>query len=144
MTITLELSPDEEARLREKAAARGQNVSNYLKSMAERDAADAEQDAFVAAQHRAMIEAPIFTPDPEAVARDVEAAGGEDTPLGRGIKEMLARTPEQVREARARLLATARPACPLPPGKTLEDVIVGKWPGDETDEEIARALEDLS
>ncbi len=101
MTITLELSPDEEARLREKAASHGQNVSDYLKSMAERDAADAEQDAFVAAQHRAMIEAPVFVPGSEVIEKAVREAGGDYTPLGRGIREMLSRTPEQVREARA-------------------------------------------
>ena len=33
---------------------------------------------------------------------------------------------------------------PLPPGKTLEDMIAGKWPGNETDEQINTALEDLS
>jgi len=145
MTITLELSPEEVDRLREKAAAHGQSLPDYLKNVAERDAAPAaETNDFAAAQYRALIDAPVFVPDPEVVAQTVEAAGGEHTSLGRGLKEMLSRTPEQVREARARLFATARPARPLPPGKTLEDVIVGKWPGDETDEEIARALEDLS
>ena len=31
-----------------------------------------------------------------------------------------------------------------PPGKTVWDMIVGQWPGDETDEELQRALEELS
>ena len=31
-----------------------------------------------------------------------------------------------------------------PPGKTAMEMIVGQWPGDETDEEIQKALEDLS
>ena len=35
-------------------------------------------------------------------------------------------------------------ALELPEGKTLEDVVVGMWPGDETDEEIFAALERLS
>ena len=37
-----------------------------------------------------------------------------------------------------------KPARPLPPGKTLDDVVRGSWPGDESDEEINRALEELS
>ena len=32
----------------------------------------------------------------------------------------------------------------MPPGKTLEDVISGKWPGDEPDEVVFAALEKLS
>ena len=54
------------------------------------------------------------------------------------------RTPEEIAEARARILAISRPPRPLPPGKTWQDVIVGQWPGDETDEEIRVILEDLS
>lgn len=134
MTITLDLSPEDEARLRDKAATHGQSVADYLKSIAQDEAAaEASLDA-----HRAIIEAPVLLPDPKTIAKAVQGAGGENTPLGRSVKEMLSRTPEQVREARARLFATARPARPLPPGKTLEDVVVGKWPGDETDHEVAR------
>lgn len=54
------------------------------------------------------------------------------------------RTPEQIAEAQRRALASARPACPLPPGKTLADMVFGKWPGNETDEEIIAALKELS
>ncbi len=31
-----------------------------------------------------------------------------------------------------------------PPGKTAMQMVVGQWPGDETDEEIFQALEELS
>lgn len=31
-----------------------------------------------------------------------------------------------------------------PPGKTAMQMVVGQWPGDETDEEIRAALEELS
>jgi hypothetical protein len=61
-----------------------------------------------------------------------------------GARYYLDRTPEQLEADRAELLRNARRARPLPPGKTLADMVVGKWPGDETDEEIRKALEELS
>jgi hypothetical protein len=54
------------------------------------------------------------------------------------------RTDDEVKQARERILATARPARLLPYGKTLEDVIVGALPDDESDEEINTALDELS
>lgn len=50
------------------------------------------------------------------------------------------RTPEQIAEDRRRILANARKARPLPPGKTLEDVIVGALSDDKSEEEILLAL----
>ena len=37
-----------------------------------------------------------------------------------------------------------KPRVPPPPGKTALQMVVGQWPGDETDEEINKALEELS
>ena len=54
------------------------------------------------------------------------------------------RTPEQILVDREAAMKYLKPARPLPPGKTLDDVVCGTWPGDETDEEINRALEELS
>ena len=54
------------------------------------------------------------------------------------------RTPEQILADREDLMRTARLGRPLPPGKTILDVVVGAWPGDETDEQILEALERLS
>ncbi len=54
------------------------------------------------------------------------------------------RTPEEVAAARARLIQASPPPRELPEGKTLEDVVMGKWPGDETDEQIFEALRKLS
>lgn len=54
------------------------------------------------------------------------------------------RTPEEVAADRAAILAVSRPARPLPPGKTLSDMVEGTWPGDETDEQIDHALRELS
>jgi hypothetical protein len=43
-----------------------------------------------------------------------------------------------------RTLDDLRPRTPLPPGESGFARIFGKWPGDESDEEVALALEELS
>ena len=74
---------------------------------------------------------------PEGEAEDPEA-------LNRAVARMMNRTPEEIEAARARLFQQSRPPREIPEGKTLEDMISGKWPGDETDEQIREALERLS
>jgi hypothetical protein len=64
--------------------------------------------------------------------------------LMEAIARMSNRTEEEVLADRARIMAKSRKPRPLPEGKTLDDVVRGKWPGDETDEEILKALEELS
>ncbi len=54
------------------------------------------------------------------------------------------RTPEQKRIDRENAMKHVRKSRPLPEGKTLSDVLVGQWPGDETDEKIRQALDKLS
>jgi hypothetical protein len=54
------------------------------------------------------------------------------------------RTDEEVTAARTRLIQASPSPRELPEGKTLEDVVTGKWPGDETDEQIFEALRKLS
>ena len=54
------------------------------------------------------------------------------------------RTPEQKLADREEAMKWIRPGRPLPPGKTFFEVVQGTWPGDETDEEVNRALEGLS
>ena len=41
-------------------------------------------------------------------------------------------------------LADLKPRVPPPPGKTSLQMVVGQWPGDETDEQVNKALEELS
>jgi hypothetical protein len=60
------------------------------------------------------------------------------------LAQALSRTPEQIAEARARVLQASPAPRELPEGKTLEDVVMGQWPGDETDEQILEALRKLS
>jgi len=54
------------------------------------------------------------------------------------------RTPEQILIDREAAMKYLKPARPLPPGTTFFEVVQGTWPGDETDEEVNRALEALS
>ncbi len=60
------------------------------------------------------------------------------------LAQAMNRTPEQIAEAHARIIQASPVPRELPEGKTLEDVIVGQWPGDETDEQILEVLERLS
>ncbi len=60
------------------------------------------------------------------------------------IRRFKNRTEAEMLADRAEILAGTPEPRPLPEGKTLNDVIEGTWPGDETDEEIYELLEDLS
>jgi hypothetical protein len=73
-------------------------------------------------------------PDEEEPAETLEAA----------MERLNSRTPEQIDAARKRILDATPEPHPLPKGKTLADVIMGQWPGDETDAEINEALRKLS
>src|SRR5262249_15733867 len=64
--------------------------------------------------------------------------------LTRAIDELLNQTPEEVEQARLELLRASRPPRPLPEGKTFFDGVWGKWPGDETDEQVFEALRKVS
>jgi len=64
--------------------------------------------------------------------------------LAEAVGRARERTAEQMLADRADVLAGVRKGAPLPPGKSLDDVVRGKWPGDETDEQIRAALEVLS
>lgn len=68
----------------------------------------------------------------------------ESTALSRAVYEMTHRTPEQIAEAQTRAMERYKPRHAVPPGKTLADMVSGKWLGNETDEQIIAALEDLS
>jgi hypothetical protein len=76
----------------------------------------------------------------------IERELGEAVPtaLDAAVLRTTNRSPEEIEAARTTVLATARPARPLPPGKTWLEVISGQWPGDESDEQIKTALDELS
>ncbi|HLK55841.1 MAG TPA: hypothetical protein VKU00_04735 [Chthonomonadaceae bacterium] len=69
----------------------------------------------------------------------------EEAPtLEDAITKLNSRTPEEIAAARKRILDASPEPRPLPEGKTLAEVVMGQWPGDETDEEIHEALRKLS
>jgi hypothetical protein len=80
----------------------------------------------------------------ELVTHNADDTNHTETALSNAVQQMMARTPEEKATQRGAILAASRPARALPTGKTLEDVVVGKWPGSETDAEINQALADLS
>ena len=73
----------------------------------------------------------------------VDAPDEADAPV-EPVYRWANRTPEQKAIDRAEAMKYLRPGRPLPEGKTFDDVVRGRWPGDETDEEVNRALEELS
>lgn len=60
------------------------------------------------------------------------------------LAQAMNRTPEEIAESRTRVIQASPAARELPEGKTLEDMVIGQWPGNETDEQILEALEKLS
>ena len=78
---------------------------------------------------------------PAKVEDGLVAADEDHTPP---VYRWAKRTPEQRLADREGAMKYLKPARPLPPGKTFFEVVQGTWPGDETDEEVNRALEELS
>lgn len=64
--------------------------------------------------------------------------------LQEALDRLANRTPEQKLADREKLMKTARMGRPLPPGKSFFEVVQGTWPSDETDEQIRKALDELS
>ena len=64
--------------------------------------------------------------------------------LERAVARLKSRDLVEKTALRERILHEIPAPMPLPPGKTLEDVVMGQWPGDETDEVVFAALEKLS
>jgi hypothetical protein len=118
MTITF--TPDDgdlERQLREAAARYGKEADVYARELL---------------AHAVAVPPQTEPPDDE-----------EDTNpniLAEAI-ERLRLTPERRAEALARTLATYQPRDPPIPGTSGMERVFGKWPGDETDEEICAALE---
>ena len=110
-SVTVQLTPEIEHRLRQRASRRGETLETYLRNLAER-----------------------------------EASGNADTPdmLAQGVEWLTRRGPEEVQAARERILGAAPPPRDLPAGKSVVDVVEGKWPGNETDAEIRDALDRMS
>lgn len=116
MTLTLDLPPGTERKLQELAAENGQDLADYTLSL---------------------------------ILSHVQSCGGEDPEgntdlLAEAVARMTSRSPEQLAEIRERSAGFARPGKPLPTGQTIFDAVIGKWPGQESDEEVTEALRRLS
>jgi len=85
-----------------------------------------------------------MTPTKRIGETTAKTPSGEPDALTAAVNALIGRTPEQRLADRAEVMKTARLGRPLPEGKTLDDVLRGTWPGDETDEQIFEALETLS
>jgi hypothetical protein len=60
------------------------------------------------------------------------------------VARATSRTTDEIAAARERLMQASPHPRELPDGMSLEDVLVGRWPGDESDEQIFEALQKLS
>jgi hypothetical protein len=113
--VSFPLPTEAVAKLRTQAAVRGLALEAYLRLVSER------------------------------TAEGEEPTGDESNDrLEKEIAWLTGRTKEEVEETRRALLSASRPARPVPEGKTLADMVEGKWPGDETDEQVREALDRLS
>src|SRR2546423_1770535 len=108
MTISIDLSPETERKLRDLATERGQEPAEYARSLIERE---------VHEHSSSLAEALEPMEDPTALARAIAA--------------MINRTPEQIAAARAHAIATFKPHTPSPPGTNGMERVYGQWPGDE-------------
>jgi hypothetical protein len=68
----------------------------------------------------------------------------EEDPLDRALSEVRAELPREKLRRVAAARTLLRPGRPFPEGKNLDDLVFGKWPGGETDEEVRVALDRLS
>lgn len=110
-SITVQLRPEIEQKLRLRASQRGETLEELLCALAEREA-KSDKDA-----------------------TDL---------LSQGLEWLTRRSSEDVRAARERILGVSPPAREIPAGKSVLDMVEGKWPGTETDAEIQDALDRLS
>jgi hypothetical protein len=118
MTITIDLPPETEKGFRHLAEEYGQDLSTCARSIIEQQVRS----------HSATWVDDEEDTDPDA--------------LERAIAAMANRTPEEIAEARRQVIVPSKRH--LAPGETIFDAVGGKWPGNETDEQVMEALERLS
>ncbi len=119
--MKVNISSETEKALKEMASRSGQDVADYAGDIIEKQ---------IQAQRLFSNTNGKDEDDPEA--------------LSLAIAKMTNRPPEAIAEAQTRAIAACKPRNEIPPGKTLFDMVAGKWPGDETDDQIKEALERLS
>ncbi len=120
--MVVNVSPETEKQLAELAARNGKPVPDFAGSLLEEKLREVQPGDSLNGTDDDI--------DPDALAR--------------AVAQMINRTPEEIAAAQARAIQEFQPENQLPPGQTIFDAVCGKWPGDETDEEVYRALEKLS
>jgi hypothetical protein len=121
MQLTIELTPEEVACLQAMAGKEGVEPAEYAGRLV-----------------RTYL--PVISSESSTGASE----SSEADPLNSAIARMTNRSAGERAAARAHALTTYQPRRPLPPGKTFSEVVGGQWPGDETDEQVNTALEELS
>lgn len=119
MTLTIELSPEELAHLRLRAAGSGQDAARYAADLLRRDLQNREEENEPDEDDR-----PIDKMDPDEKAKYLAE-----------LAEPFRPTPERIAEKQARFLASLPPATLQGEPNGLRRVL-GQWPGDETEEEL--------
>jgi hypothetical protein len=109
MSLILDLPQETEVALSERARREGTNLSQLVQRILEKAAL--EKEIFYDADG-----------DP----------GGDPDALAKAMSRFRARTPEELAADRESILASARPARPLPEGKTWAEVIRENWPGEDS------------
>lgn len=89
-----------------------------------------------------------LSPAAEARLRDEAASAGQEPSEYASVliqRQMMRAALEALKDRpRPKSLSDLKPRIPSPPGTNGLAQIVGQWPGDETDEEVERALEEMS
>ena len=68
----------------------------------------------------------------------------ETDSIANAVAKIQGRTPEQILADRERILGLTEAPRPIPEGQSLFDMLEGKWPSDESEEQIRTSLEKLS
>jgi hypothetical protein len=137
MPLTITLTTELEQKLRALAAQNGKDTADYVLSLLEKQISNGHRANGSALQDTAQN-------GTHSDAGTHKAAEEDRTTPTSEMAVWDTRTPEQKAQQINELLARSRPARPLPPGKTFAEVVAGQWPGDETDEEVQAALDELS
>ena len=115
MTLVLNLPPHTEQKLQELAAQHSQDLADYALGVIQ-----------------------------SHVEANVGGPAADTSLLEEAVARMTGRNQEQIAKAQARATAFIRPGKPLRDGETILDAVAGKWPGAESDQEIAEAIRRLS
>jgi hypothetical protein len=163
-TVSFSLALETVEKLRQRAAQQGQSLEVYLQLLTTRNTEERTGVPPPSSDGHTVNGEPIalrLEPASEQKLREKARSAGltieeyleelaereaaaRPSRLERELAWLASRTKEDVEATRQALLSASRPARSVPEGQTLADVVEGKWPGDETDEQVRSALDRLS